>query len=140
MPTLTVKRKGHTRRAYLREDGTRVDATKVEPSTFSIKDRGKPGRTPKRKRWFDPQVETGWKKTQPESERRVNVQMAHGGDELASARAMQALANITTDRETKRVARSDARYFYWLHRQMPKRRYSKRRSPRITPKRPRLAR
>ena len=138
--TLTVKRKGHTRRAYLREDGTRVKSADVAPSTFKTEDRGKPGRTPKSKRWYEPQVRTGWEKTQPESVRRVNVQMAHGGNELASARAMQALANVTTDRETRRLAREDARYFYRLHRQMPRRRLSKRRSPRITPKQPRIGR
>lgn len=139
MSQLTVKRKGHTRRAYLREDGTRVKFTKVSPSTFKIEDRGQPGRTPEDKRWFNPQVDTGWEKTQPEAERRVNVLTAHGGDELASGRAMQALANVTTDRETKRAARDDAKYFYRIHKEMPRRR-SHRRTPRITPKRPKLRR
>ena len=140
MPTITVEKKGHTRRAYLRKDGVRVKSAKVKASTFRIEDKGAPGRTPKRKRFFEPQVETGWEKTQTEGVRRVKVLGAHGGDELASARAMGALANVTTDRETRQKARSDAKYFYRIHREMPKRRYHGRRAPRITPKQPRLRR
>jgi len=108
--------------------------------TFLTEDKGKPGKTPKSEQWFKPGVHTGWEKDQPESERRVKVLNAHGGNELASARAMQALANVTTDRETKRLAREDARYFYRIHREMPRRRFKGRKAPRITPKRPRLER
>ena len=140
MPKLRVERKAHTRKAYLREDGTRVVGSEVSSSTFRTKDRGKPGRTPKEEQWFESQVPTGWDKDHPEAARRVKVLSSHGGDELASARAMQAIANVTTDRETKIEARADARYFYRIHSEMPKRRSHKRRAPRITPKQPRLRR
>jgi len=141
MSELTINRKGHPRKAYLRKDGTRVKFTEVKPTTFKIDDRGKPGRTPKGEQWFDPQVETGWEKGQPESVRRGNMLRAHGGNELASARAMQALSNVTTDRETRRVARDDAKYFYRLHRELPRRRrISARKTTRITPERPKLRR
>lgn len=108
--------------------------------TFLTEDKGKPGRTPKHKRWYRPGVETGWQKDQPESERRTKVLTAHKGDELASARSMQALANITTDRATRLKAREDARYFYRIHREMPRRRFRGRKAPRVTPKTPRLRR
>ena len=139
MAQLTVGVKGHTRRAYLRKDGVRVKATEVSPSTHKIKDIGQPGRTPEGKQWFDPQVETGWEKGQPESIRRLKVVRAHKGDKLASARAMQALSNVTTDRETKRAAQADAGYFFRLHRESPMR-LSRGRSLRVTPKRPKLKR
>jgi len=105
MPKLRVRRK-----AYTRKDGTRVKAT-----TFKIRDRGARGRTPKARRWFEPSVETGWEKGMPASNRRRKVLRAHGGDELASARAMQALANVTTDRATRTAAQADANYFFRKH-------------------------
>lgn len=44
MAILTVHKKGYTRKAYTRKGGIKVKATKVSPSTFSIKDRGATGR------------------------------------------------------------------------------------------------
>lgn len=128
MTNLTIKRKGHTRRAYLRKDGVRVKSAQVAPATFKSKDTGAPGRTPKKKQWFEPQVETGWEKGQPEGVRRNKVLRAHKGNELASARAMQALSNVSTDRATSRAAGRDARFFFRRH------------NVRITPKRPKLKR
>lgn len=84
--------------------------------TYQIKDRGKPGITPQRERWFAPSVSMGWEKTQPTGVRRRLALKAHKGDKLATARALQALANVTTDRTTKKLARSDALYFFDLYR------------------------
>ncbi len=53
MAKLTVRRKGHTRKAFAsKRDGkkgktVKVAKTRVKPSTFKISDRGKPGRGPK---------------------------------------------------------------------------------------------
>ena len=102
MPTITIHRKGYTRK-----DGVRVKA-----STFQVKDKGARGRTPKSERWYAPKVHSGWEKGMPLTKRRGLVLRAHKGDVLASARAMQALANITTDTATRRAAQSDAKYFY----------------------------
>lgn len=44
MAKITVHREGYKRRAYVREDGTRVAAAHVPPATFKIEDRGAPGR------------------------------------------------------------------------------------------------
>lgn len=106
--------------------------------TFLTPDKGKPGRTPKKDRWYEPGVETGWEKDMPQGERRGLVLKAHKGDILASARSMQALANVTTDRETKREARVDALHFFREHKSRS--RITKRRGVRITPKTPRLRR
>ena len=84
--------------------------------TYKAKDKGKPGKTPQRERWFSPGVEMGWEKSQPTSTRRKLALNAHGGDKLATARALQALSNVTTDRVTKKLARSDALYFFEQHR------------------------
>jgi len=139
MKNITVKRKGHTRRAYLREDGVRVKAVQVAPATFRMEDRGKLGKTPKKEQWFDPQVETGWEKGLSPAVRRAKVLRAHRGDELASARGLQALANVSTDRETASKAGSDAKFFFRQHR-IKRGSVTGRRSMRITPKRPRLKR
>lgn len=102
MPKLTVRRK-----AYTRKDGTRVKA-----ATFKIKDRGARGRTPKAKWWYEPSVETGWRKEMAQSTRINKVVQAHKGDLLASARALQALSNVTTDSETRRKSKADANILF----------------------------
>jgi hypothetical protein len=79
-------------------------------------DTGKKGRTPKAKRWYEPSVEMDWGKGMGIKERRENALEAHGGDALATARALQALANVTTDPSTKAKAGADAKHFYALHR------------------------
>lgn len=66
--------------------------------------------------WFDPQVETGWHKDTDRDLRRRKVLQSHNGDDLSAARGLQALANVTTDPETKREARRDAEYFFSVHR------------------------
>jgi hypothetical protein len=48
----------------------------------------------------------------PIDKRRRLVLKAHGGDKLASARGLLALANVTKDTETKRKADADAKYFF----------------------------
>lgn len=107
MGKLRVKRKAHTR----------ADGTRVKASTFLIKDRGAKGRTPESKRFFDPGVRTGWRKDLPAGIRRRRVLRAHKGNTLASARSMQSLANVTTDKRTKQLAGLDARFFFRQHKQ-----------------------
>lgn len=63
------------------------------------------------KKWFNPQNNLhGWEKDQTPGERRRNA--SKGRDDLSSARALQSLANVTKDMETKRTASVDAKYFF----------------------------
>jgi len=65
-----------------------------------------------KERWFSPGTPLGWRKEWP-SEKRRRVALRHRkGDVLATARALQALSNVTKDKRTKILARSDAKYFY----------------------------
>jgi len=113
MPKLRVRRKGYT----ATRDST---SYRVKPATFTIKDRGKPGRTPKKERWYEPGVKTGWKKDMPMAQRRRLALRAHGGDKLATARSLLALHNVTTDRTTKKLSGQDASYFFALYRKEKK--------------------
>jgi IS5 family transposase len=99
---LTVRRKGYTTKR-----GTRVKAT-----TYKRKDVGKPGRTPKKEKWFKPGEPIGWMKDMPTDERREKALESRDGDLLATARALQALANVTVDKSTKAKAAADAKYFF----------------------------
>jgi hypothetical protein len=63
-------------------------------------------------KFFNPKVHTGWKKTQSQSYRRRLALKAHGNDYLSTARGLQALSNISQDKATSRLAKSDAKYFY----------------------------
>ena len=99
-----------TRRSYVRKDRTAVKGT-----TYYTKDKGKPGKTPESEKFYHPKVEMRWHKDQLPDVRRVNALKAHEGDELATARALQALANVTTDIQTAKLAKSDADYFFFKH-------------------------
>lgn len=73
------------------------------------------------KRWYQEATEgsrpLGWRKDMSR-EKRIRVALRNRrGDVLATARALNALANVTTDIETKRKARADASYLYKVHRQ-----------------------
>ena len=62
----------------------------------------------------------GWRKSMSQRDRiRVALNARHG-NALATARALNALANVTTDPDTKRKARADASYLYKVHRQQRK--------------------
>jgi hypothetical protein len=99
-----------TRGSYVRKDGT-----VVKGATYNTEDKGKPGITPESEKFYHPKVEMHWHKDQPTGVRRANALEAHNDDELATARALQALANVTTDAETARLAKADADYFFSKH-------------------------
>jgi hypothetical protein len=99
-----------TRKSYIRKDGT-----VVKGSTYYTKDKGKPGKTPESEKFYHPKVEMHWHKDQSAEVRRANALKAHNGNELATARALQALANVTTDAETAKLANADADYFFFKH-------------------------
>lgn len=94
----------------------KLTVTRTLPSgrniRFKTPDKGALGRTPKKDRWYKPGVETGWEKYMLAGQRRRLVLKAHKRDKLAAGRAMQALANVTTDKRTKLLAGRDARYFF----------------------------
>jgi hypothetical protein len=98
------------RKSYIRKDGTVVKGI-----TYYTQDKGKPGKTPESEKFYHPKVEMHWHKDQSPDVRRVNALKAHEGDELATARALQALANVTTDIQTAKLAKSDADYFFFKH-------------------------
>ncbi len=96
-----------TRKSYVRKDGTVVKGT-----SYYTQDKGKPGKTPESKKWYQHKVEMNWHKDEPAKVRRANALKAHKGDELATARALQALSNVTADPETSKLAKTDADYFF----------------------------
>jgi hypothetical protein len=96
-----------TRKSYTRKDGKVVKET-----TYYTEDKGKPGKTPESQKFYHPKVEMNWHKTDSVETRRNHALKAHGGDDLATARALKALANVTTDPETKELAKADAAYFF----------------------------
>ena len=98
------------RKSYVRKDGTVVKGT-----TYYTKDKGESGKTPESEKWYQHNVEMNWHKDLPAAVRRANALKAHKGDELATARALQALANVTTDAETAQLAKTDADYFFSKH-------------------------
>lgn len=58
---------------------------------------------------------TGWHKDLPMKERREKMLLAHNGNYLASGKAMSELANVTTDKDTKKAAKVDAKWFFKEH-------------------------
>lgn len=64
------------------------------------------------KKWFDPGKPLGWSKFDSQTIRRANALQSRRGNLLEAGRALQALANVTLDRETEQKANADAKYFF----------------------------
>ncbi len=96
-----------TRKPYVRKGGTEVSGT-----TYMTEDKGKPGKTPASEKFYQHNVELNWHKEDSPETRRANALKAHNGDELATARSLQELSNVTTDPTTKQLTREDADYFF----------------------------
>lgn len=73
---------------------------------------------PKKKvvRWFTAGAPLGWRKEDSQTKRRQVALRNRGGKLLATARALQALSNVTRDSETRQKARADAQYFFAQYR------------------------
>jgi len=69
-------------------------------------------------RWFNPKKHTGWKKSQTARSRRQHLirytdkRKNMHNRYVQAGRRVQALANVTTDPETEKLARRDAVYFF----------------------------
>jgi len=118
---LKVKRKSYWRGPYdYTRNGKTIHVKRhlVPETTFMIKDRGEPGRTPVEDRWFHPKEVTGWKKTQEPSVRRSKLLQATDKElsmhdrYVQAGRMIQELANVTTDKDTEVEAKADAEYFF----------------------------
>ncbi len=111
------------RRSGFRKDlipGPKVKIGYIKPTKVEghfRKDTGKIGKTPKSKQWFTPSPDTlhGWEKGMSSEKRRRLA--AIGREPLSSARALQQLSNLSADRETQKVAKTDAEYFFRRHRE-----------------------
>lgn len=66
-------------------------------------------------RWFSAGSALGWRKEDTQTKRRRVALASRRGNLLSTARALQALSNVTRDAETKRRAHADAQYFYALY-------------------------
>jgi hypothetical protein len=63
-------------------------------------------------KWFEAGKSLNWHKTDGQTKRRENALKSRKGNLLKTARALQSLANVTIDEETKRKARADAIFFF----------------------------
>lgn len=74
-----------------------------------------------KKKWFEPSGKSlGWSKGDGQAKRRTAALASRKGNHLRAAKALMALANVTTDRETERKSRADALYFYRQHKRHKK--------------------
>lgn len=121
-----IQIKGYKRKGYKKDviPGKGRKIKYIKPTTvrghFKV-DKGKPGRTPKSKRWFQeavqkrPPYKLGWKKDEPQLIRLKKSLLSRPKSwsssrrNLSASRALIALSNVTTDVETKRKARLDAK-------------------------------
>ena len=94
--------------AFWRKGGVRVKShTKV------VRDRGAPGRTPESKQWFEPKEGAlrGWQASMPATERRRILRGIVRREGYATAvRRLNALRNVSTNREADHAAKMDMEY------------------------------
>ena len=116
---IVVHRRGYKRKAYTmhrRGKKIHVKATKVKPTTFTIKDRGKPGKTPENKKWFDPKRKLKYKNMEWHAthkaayRRRVLSALVKRRSYATVIRELNALRNVTTDAKTKQAATADMKW------------------------------
>ena len=148
IPAKTIKRKAYTRKDGTRVKAAVIHrpAQTIRRKAHTRPDVGKRGRTPEREKWFAPKTHTGWSKSQSaavrrrkvlaEAERktvhrkaytytrdskRVSVRPTRIAQDryLTAGKMIQSLANVTTDPETKKKARADAKYFFELAKKTP---------------------
>lgn len=62
----------------------------------------------------------GWSKDRSAIARRKAAIHSKNGHYLKAARSLQALANVTKDKTTAKLAQSDAKYFYKMHKKTGK--------------------
>ena len=109
----------HRRKSFMKDvkRGPGIKMRRIRGTTVKghmRPDVGEKGRTPKRERWAVIVGNLhGWSKDMSTDERRRRA--AIGRDDLSSARALQQLTNLSTDRKTKIIAKSDADYFFAKH-------------------------
>ena len=63
-------------------------------------------------KWYNPGVQMNWHHSDLREVRRRNALRAHKGDLLATARALQQLANVTNVGVVEKAARQDAVHFF----------------------------
>lgn len=70
-----------------------------------------------KKIWFKKGETLGWEATDTQSQRRKVALRSRGGDHLAVARALQALANVQSKQNpgVASKARGDAKFFFRMH-------------------------
>lgn len=66
-------------------------------------------------KWFSEGEKLGWRKEYSQTKRRATALRNRGGNYLKAGRALQALANVTADKTTARLASADAKYFFAQH-------------------------
>lgn len=71
-------------------------------------------------RWYQAGASLGWSKSDTQSKRRRAALASRKGNLLSAARALQALANVTRDSQTRQRAHADAQYFYALYKKKSK--------------------
>lgn len=71
-------------------------------------------------KWFEAGRSLNWHKDDSQRVRRAAALKSRRGNNLRTARALQALSNVTTDLETKRKAAQDAAYFFMMYRKQKK--------------------
>lgn len=111
-PKLKTRVKGHRRKGYVRRGGIRVSSSYVDPHRREIEDRGEKGRTPKRKRWFEPIGKLdGWGIDKSDTERHKILDKVVKRDGYATTiRRLNALKNVSTNRKTDRTTTEDMNY------------------------------
>lgn len=75
-----------------------------------------------KERWFQAGAPLNWRKDSSQAQRRRAALSSRRGNLLATGRALNALANVTQDKETQTKARADAKYFFARYKKQQARR------------------
>lgn len=110
---LTVHREGYWRKSHIRTLPSgrrrRVKRSWIPKTSYKTMDRGAPGRTPESEQWFEPEGSLyGWHKGQGDTTRHRALEISVREDGYATTiRRLNALRNVSTDRETDQKTKKD---------------------------------
>lgn len=119
MGKIVVHRRGYHRRGfYIHRHGKRIYIPPhyVPPTTYTMKDRGAPGKAPKSKQWYHPKRKLKYNGKEwhahdsAKKRRKVLDGLVKERGYATVVRELNALHNVTVDRKTKMATESDLRY------------------------------
>ena len=119
---LRIDRKGHARKSFMKRQNGKIvgiRGTQVKPTVYLARDRGKKGRTPKSKQWFNNKekqvVIEGYHVDESTAKREAAIRKADAKSNISSANVYHKLLGVSnlqqkTNPKASKIMKRDAEW------------------------------